>query len=189
VPIDIGYFRKPTGNTVPYPPLVDEIRNNRGFTDLRGKPELVSRIAEAQESAALAGILKAIAHPSSPFLSLGCDLGQSREKNKSRGKALCFAGGYLQIADIRLGAFEYEELEKLETLAKACDVDLHACVGKDDWEIEFNLSIVAYKFDDYIESQSLWIWFNAAANNFTAAIASRERLISTIGRVINENLQ
>jgi hypothetical protein len=41
------------GTTVPYGPVRDNIRNNRGFIDARGRPDLAASIAEGSESLAL----------------------------------------------------------------------------------------------------------------------------------------
>jgi hypothetical protein len=51
----------PEGMTVPYPPVTDEIRRNRGFVDLRKHPERASEIAEAAESPALHNLLVRVA--------------------------------------------------------------------------------------------------------------------------------
>ena len=61
------------GITVPYPPLFDGIRKNRGFVDTRGRPDLASDIAEGLESNALRNCLVKISDENSYF-PLGCDL-------------------------------------------------------------------------------------------------------------------
>ena len=44
------------GMTVPYPPLYDDIRRNHGFVDIRGRPDLASKIPEASQSPAFASL-------------------------------------------------------------------------------------------------------------------------------------
>ena len=84
------------GNTVPYPPLFDTIRQNHGFIDTDGHPENVDQIPEVAWSAALRSLLLDLASPSSDFISLGCDLGEGK-KPKRRMSTRWVAGGYVQI--------------------------------------------------------------------------------------------
>src|SRR4051794_17441500 len=86
------------GITVPYGPIFDGVRKNRGFKDVRGLPNLAAQIAEGGESKALSDLLVRIA-TENVYFSLGCDLGDHTEPESpaARGQV---AGGYIQIAAI-----------------------------------------------------------------------------------------
>jgi hypothetical protein len=81
------------GMTVPYPPLYDDIRRNHGFVDIRGRPDLASKIPEASQSPALTDLLLGLSEPHSPFFTLGCDLGAHEERSSEvRVRRLRFFG-------------------------------------------------------------------------------------------------
>jgi hypothetical protein len=82
------------GITVPYAPIFDAIRKNRGFKDTRGRPDLAEEIAEGIESRALGKCLVRIAKENLYF-SLGCDLGSHREPEQPAPLRQA-AGGYIQ---------------------------------------------------------------------------------------------
>jgi hypothetical protein len=67
------------GMTVPYAPITDDIRRNRGFVDLRGRSDLAGEIAEGHNSVALRNLLVRIAQPSSRVFTIGCDLGAHQQ--------------------------------------------------------------------------------------------------------------
>lgn len=77
----ITYCTAP-GNTVPYPPLFDSIRQNHGFVDTDGHPERIDLIPEACQSDTLRLLLLDLASPTSGFISLGCDLGESKRSER-----------------------------------------------------------------------------------------------------------
>lgn len=166
------------GNTVPYPPLFDDIRRNHGFVDTRGHPELVDRIPEAQESAALAALLVYLARPGANLISLGCDLGQQIAA-RSRLSTRCVAGGYVQVAGSVRSTSE-AEFAFLQSAAKRLEHALVSAAGTDRWEAELCLAPVVLKFGDETECQSIWIWFHAKASTRTGALESRERLLQTL---------
>lgn len=60
MPLQVNH-RGGEGITVPYPPLFDGIRENRGFIDARSRVELASEIAEGITSNALRNCLVKIA--------------------------------------------------------------------------------------------------------------------------------
>jgi len=169
------------GNTVPYPPLFDEVRRNHGFVDTRGKPERIAEIPEAKESSALAALLSRLALPGSKFVSLGCDLGQHDEP-KARLSMRRVAGGYVQVIAGREADYTLEFLQKA---AKALETGLKARVGTDRWQVNLQLSPVLLQIDEEVEIQSIWIWFYAKASTSEGAVASRERLIQTIEILMN----
>jgi hypothetical protein len=57
------------GTTVPYPAFKDAVRDNRGFVDLRGRPDRAMDIAEGAISVALSKLLVKVASPTSPIFS------------------------------------------------------------------------------------------------------------------------
>jgi len=89
-------FEEQEGITAPYPPLFDGIRNNHGFVDLRGRPDLAAKIFESSRSHALRELLVGLSEPSSPFFSVGCDLGSHEESERDENERYV-AGGYIQL--------------------------------------------------------------------------------------------
>jgi hypothetical protein len=79
MPLKFSFKVDPEGMTVPYPPVTDEIRRNRGFVDLRKKPESANEVAEGAESVALQALLVRVAKNDSSIFTIGCDLGAHRE--------------------------------------------------------------------------------------------------------------
>jgi hypothetical protein len=57
----------PEGMTVPYAPRSDEIRRNRGFVDLTGRPDKASEIAEGADSLLCAICWSALPKPDHRF--------------------------------------------------------------------------------------------------------------------------
>lgn len=172
------------GNTAPYPPLFDDIRRNHGFTDTRGRPDRVAEIPEAQESVALASLLGALAAPNAVLISLGCDVGQ-HEVPKSRVETRRVAGGYVQVIAARRQAPEIE-LAFLRQVGKRLELGLNSSAGADRWEVNLCLAPVVLQLDDEMECQSIWVWFFAKASTFDRALASRERLLQALAKVISD---
>lgn len=170
------------GNTVPYPPLFDDIRRNHGFVDTRGRPDQIAEIPEARESIGLTTLLRTLAAPDAQLISLGCDLGQ-HEETKSRIEMRRVAGGYVQV--VCAGSLEpTDEINFLRSVGKAIEHELKARAGSDRWEVNLQLSPVFLKFGDEMELQSIWIWFYAKASTFDRALASRERLLQALDSII-----
>jgi hypothetical protein len=90
----------PEGMTVPYPPVTDEIRRNRGFVDLRREPEKAIEIAEGTDSLALRNLLIRVAEKGTSIFTIGCDLGAHQERTNVPARRREFAGGYIQFASI-----------------------------------------------------------------------------------------
>lgn len=176
MPVQVVYSSGERGNTVPYPPLEDEIRRNHGFVDLRGKPEAVATIPEARLSPALASLLTSLAQPHSAFISLGCDLGEHTDP-ASQLNTRRRAGGYVQIADARMKDVDGTFLKRA---AAHIEITLNAKAGTDRWSIRFVLTRVAYEFNERVEAHSFWLWFDAKASTLDKARASRERLLGAI---------
>lgn len=176
-------YSERNGNTVPYPPLFDNIRRNYGFVDTRGNPDRITEIPEAQESPGLAAVLHSLAKPGAALVSLGCDLGQHSEL-KSRLQARRVAGGYVQVASAQPMTPE-SELKFLRALGTAIESSLTEAAGPDNWIVDLQLAPVILRFDIEIECRSIWIWFYAKASKPDRAIAARERLLIALERVID----
>jgi hypothetical protein len=86
--------------TVPYAAIADDIRNNSGFEDLRGRPDKASAIAEGNASPALRRLLVRIANVGSTIFTLGCELGSHQEPTHVPMRRREVAGGYVQFAII-----------------------------------------------------------------------------------------
>ena len=168
------------GTSVPYPPVFDDIRNNFGYIDTRGRPERVDDIPECEGSNALRSLLLNLAAPGSGLISLGCDLGL-RFFPKKRLSLRFVVGGYVQV----MAADQEEQgVPILQRLAKAIEVAVLDTSGKDRWEIELVLAPVLLKFEEEIMVQSIWVWLHAKASKEDKAIASRERLLEVLSNVI-----
>jgi hypothetical protein len=98
----------PEGMTVPYLPRTDEIRRNRGFVDLRGRPDKANEIAEGGDSLALRNLLVRVAKAGSPIFTIGCDLGAHQEPTNVPARRREVAGGYIQSASIHYDRAEPE---------------------------------------------------------------------------------
>lgn len=167
--------------TVPYPSLFDDIRNNHGFVDLRGHPDLASAIPEALQSTALKGLLTELAHSSSPLLTLGCDLGTHEEKKRN---VRFVAGGYFQLLS---ASYMDREPEDYRILARAIAKFTRIRASNYKWSLRFVLTFVDLKLDHCNELiPSLWTWFFATSNAPEEALASREILIETLHSALTD---
>lgn len=160
------------GNTVPYPPLFDDVRRNHGFVDLRGRPDLVDGIPELAESPALKALVLDLAQPGSGLMTMGCDLGQHVFKRRKPDRRWT-AGGYVQVARLPLGPVGHHALFEI---TKVCERHLEAAVQSERWEAYFCLcqTHLAFQPEAKIEVMTLWIWLHAFSATAEAALASRE---------------
>jgi hypothetical protein len=162
------------GNTVPYPPNRRRGRTNAGFVDLRDDPQRVKDIHEAQQSRALATLLRRLA-VSDRWMSLGCDIG-SHDEIRGTETRYC-SGGYVQITyrDLNVGSDVYEALAG--QIAAQVGREARRC----DWWLGLDVSEIRYRLDQAAdEPYSLWIWFLASAPTPGRAATRRERLIRTV---------
>jgi hypothetical protein len=167
------------GMTVPYGPLVDEIRCNRGFADLRGRPDLASKVEEGDNSDALREFLVRLASPDAPYFTVGCDLGSHEEPGMDNPYV---AGGYVQIM---AGAYTSYSPDKFSDLGQELEKYLHELSGEDDWQMFFTTQPVMFRLDDYNSfTGSMNISFFAAARSPDLAGASRERLIRGLAKAL-----
>jgi hypothetical protein len=173
----------PVGITVPYPPVTDEIRRNRGFVDLRKEPERASEIMEAIESLALRDLLVRVARRESEIFTIGCDLGAHQERTNIPARRREVAGGYIQFASIH---YDRAEPQSYATFANAIGKNVKSRVGEDYWKLDCIGKWVDFKFEGEPQGlrPSLWIWFFAASNTPLNALQSRERLIEAIDAAV-----
>jgi hypothetical protein len=169
----------PEGMTVPYPAIGDEICHNRGFVDLREKPEKASEIAEGAGSPALRNLLVHVARKGSPIFTIGCDLGAHRERTNISACRREVAGGYVQFASVH---YDRTEPQSYSAFANAIGKNAKARVRQDHWKLNCVGKWIDFKFEGEPQGirPSLWIWFFAASSTPFDAMHSRERLIEVI---------
>jgi hypothetical protein len=183
VPFRFTFRVETEATTVPYAPIDDGVRHNRGFTDLRNQPDRAKEIAEGSNSPALSNLLMRVANVGSPIFTLGCDLGSHTEPTHVPRRRREVAGGYVEIAGIR---YHLTQTEAYATFANSIVAAVRARSGEDHWKIDFVGKWVNFQFEGEPKGirPSLWIWFFAAAPNPFAAMQSRERLIEAIDAVL-----
>ena len=161
------------GNTVPYPPFKNENRDNRGFSDLRGKPVEAAAIAECQDSDELKHWLISLARIGSPLFSLGCDIGARQYRRSSLHRF--GTGGYVQLLATNYAS---RNVEDYKSLSERLATKARLTAKLEKWEVAFLLQLVQLNLDGYAdEVVSLNVEFNARAASPASAVASRERLI------------
>jgi hypothetical protein len=177
VPFKYTFRVENEGTTVPYPAVEDDIRKNRGFVDLRGRPDRAMEIAEGDASPALRNLLVRVASSNSPIFTLGCDLGSHIEPTNVPLRQRLVAGGYVQVAGIH---YHQTPTEAYAALANSIVASVRHLSGGDHWKIDFVGAGVDFKFEGEPGGirPSLWIWFFAAARDEFSAMQSRERLIA-----------
>jgi hypothetical protein len=165
--------------TVPFAPITDDIRHDRGFEDLRGRPDKAKEIAEGNDSPALRHLLVRVANVGSKILTVGCELGGHQDPTHVPLRRREVAGGYVQFTSIQ---YDRAETESYAAFANAIVTHVKACAGKDHWEIELVGQMVNFQFTDGPRGlhPSLMVWFFAGARDQFAAMQSRERLIEAI---------
>jgi len=175
--VSITYELDQECTRVPYGPIADHIRDNRGFSDLRGRPDDVSKITECAQSAALARLLLALAQPSSCVFSLGCDLGAHRAKGGPK-RLRDVAGGYIQVV---CGEYAKTKPEDYRRFAEEIASAMQKRSSGNRWELTFVLKGVELHLDDFGKiAPSVWIWFDARAAKPEAALQARENLIDCL---------
>lgn len=172
------------GITVPYPPLFDQIRQNHGFVDLRGKPDLAADIPEASQSGALKGLLVGLSESKSRVFTLGCDLG-THEEPENEEATRHVAGGYVQVIS---ACYADRSPDDYLRFGHAIAAALEREAENHNWLVRFVLTFVSFKLDDFSELvPSLWIWFYAASQTLEAAIMSREALIAALHNLLSDD--
>ncbi|MGO8917681.1 MAG: hypothetical protein ACLQJR_17395 [Stellaceae bacterium] len=159
--------------TIPYPPLFDDIRQNHGFVDVRGRPDLAAQIAEGSQSSAMKSLLIRLAQPRSKLFTVGCDLAIKFQEDDREYPHT--AGGYIQIMN---SSYARRTPEDYARFAQAVAERLRANCADHYWQVRFLLKPVRFKLDTFTDmTGSLWIWFHAFADAEQKALASREALI------------
>jgi len=178
--ISFGWARE--GNTVPYPSFEkrdghSRRRHNRGFSDLRGRPEIAAAVAEVADSPEFAAWLVELAGRESPLFSLGCDLGTFRRSK--RGVVNRYAsGGYIQLVGTNYRSLSEDYYKRL---AESLGAHVEQSADDEQWDAGFLLQIVQLNLDGFNdETISLSVHFNAWGADPTAAKTSCELLIRTL---------
>lgn len=170
------------GTTVPYGPIFDGIRKNRGFVDARGRPDLAASIAEGSESSALKILLVRIAEEN-VYFSLGCDLGMHPEP-EAKVTLRQVAGGYVQVVGM-----DYEQLstDDYDEFGNRLERQLRAKSQGRNWRLWLDGRFVDFKFADRpaVNAPSMWIWFFAKAKTVGRAIEEREELLTILSDVLH----
>ncbi len=181
------YESEQEGITVPYSPLFDGMRQNHGFVDLRGHPELAAEIPECAKSPALKALLMELSNREASFFTLGCDLGSHEEPELGEGNRYV-AGGYIQL----MHACYADRLpEDYTNLGYAIAQKLEEQSHDYNWIVRFVPSFVVFNLDNFSNlASSLWIWFYATAPTSEAALASREVFLAMLhDNLVDEQLQ
>jgi hypothetical protein len=183
MPFKFTFRVENTAITVPYPPLKNDVLDNRGFVDLRGRPDMAREIAEGHTSPALRDLLTRVADPSSPIFTLGCDLGSHTEPTNVPLRRRQVAGGYVQVAGIH---YHLTSTDAYAALANSIVGAVRSLKSEDYWKIDFVGAGVKFKFEETLEGiwPSLWIWFFASAGDEYTAVQSRERLIAAVSNTL-----
>lgn len=181
MPLEVNH-RGGDGITVPYPPLFDGIRKNRGFVDTRGRPDVASEIAEGIESDALRNCLVKISEENKYF-SLGCDLGQNPDPEGPVAQGYV-AGGYIQLAAMEYGCATTDQFDNFGVaLAKA----LEPASKSEYWVLELMGAYVNFRLpgEPSIQAPTMWIWFYAKARDLRRALSAREIMLSAISMALH----
>jgi hypothetical protein len=170
------------GITVPYGPLFDGVRKNRGFVDARGRPDIAASIAEGSKSAALRKLLIRISEEN-VYFSLGCDLGMHPEP-EAKATLRQVAGGYIQVVGMD---YELLSTDDYDEFGQRFEAGLRAKSQGCIWRIWLEGRYVNFKFPDQppVKAPSMWLWFFAPARTKEKTLASRELLIDAISDVLH----
>jgi hypothetical protein len=181
VPLKINH-RGGEGITVPYAPIFDAVRKNRGFLDVRGRPDLAAEIAEGIESQALGECLVRISKEN-VYFSLGGDLGSHSEPEQP-APLRQVAGGYIQVTSINYAA---ATTDRLDSFSLAFASRLKRLSRSHHWSIDLVGTWVNFVLpgEPAASAPSMWIWFFAAARTQSKAKASREALIGAIAETLH----
>jgi len=167
---------------VPYGPLFDDIRKNRGFVDARGRPDIAAEIAEGDGSSELRRLLIRIAEENLYF-SLGCDLGMHPEP-EAKVTLRRVAGGYVQVVGIDYSALSTDDYDEF---GNRVDRALRARSQGRNWRLWLQGCYVNFNFahQPAVLAPSMWLWFFAKAKTDGKAIEEREYLIATLSDVLH----
>lgn len=165
------------GISVPYAPIFDEVRVNRGFIDTRGKPEVAAKIAETATSPELRRLLVELASEGRLF-SIGCDLGQHVDFERKSIRR-CVAGGYIQVAFMNYSSASTSEYDGL---ANAIERVVRSMSDRSSWSLRLMGCFFDFRFpnEPLARAPSLWIWFYARAKRERQAVQEREALIRAL---------
>ncbi len=168
--------------TVPYEPFFDDQRTNRGFVDLRGRPDIAAEIAEGSDSPALKRLLLQLAQPESKLFSVGCDLGT---RDNVEGYLRHAAGGYIQVMHRNYAPLSPDAYLRY---AEAVEEALTEAAAGYEWFTSLVATYVQFDLDDYREiTGSLVILFDARSTTPPDAQESREVLIDALATILSND--
>lgn len=123
-------------SSVPYGPVDHQDGNrNYGFIDLTDKPELATRVPEAQRSAGLVRLVQALNKPGSRFLSLGCECGLFYREPAPDEEPDRYVGSYVAVA------FRAPEFNSADRIFKLANSVLQRTEGSPNHHIGFEITI------------------------------------------------
>ncbi|MEA2994290.1 MAG: hypothetical protein QOD40_3210 [Alphaproteobacteria bacterium] len=165
---------------IPYGPAMRNGRKNRGFKDLRGKPEQAAAISEARESPMLRELLAAAALPAARLFTVGCDLGGHRLRGQRKFRWPEVKGGYIQFA-LR----DYAEATPEEYLLEARSFEdlLRPSSRGHRWRVVMHLRHhCIFRLGQAPETiaPTLAVHFWASGFDAAAALMSREALLAAL---------
>lgn len=180
--LQVTFCVSPEGNTVPYPALFDDIRQNNGFVDVRGRPDLAAEILEAVQCPPLQELLVELAAPNSPLSTLGCDIGETETDLQDDRRFT--AGGYVQWV---LGPPDHSGTEGYDSLAQAIADALEPHSEGYDWVLTFENKYVDLQLEGHSGLvPSHWLWFDAFGPTASAARAARDDLLVSLAAVLSQ---
>jgi hypothetical protein len=184
MPLNISDSTSTEAISVPYPAFSSPTRTNHGFVDLRGRPELAGKIAEAIPSRKFRALLVRLAGSDASLFSIGCDLGHHSDLEAEKGRRRV-AGGYLHVSSSR-----YNEVHANHwaTLCNSVSDRLRQAVRSNLWEVNFDLNPIMMNLDSYHRlTGSVSISFFAHAKSHQDAVSSRERLIAALDDSLSDD--
>jgi hypothetical protein len=177
MPVEMRFDQSDIAITVPYASFKKGRRENYGFVDIRGRPDLASKIAEGLKSPSLQKLLLLAASGGAPVFSVGCDLGSHLEADALES-ARFVAGGYVQFVS---NQYALAPPAKLKGWAKSVAKTIKKHAMDANWRVLFEIAPIQLNIDDFFDlTGSIHVSFWALAQSPMAAADSRELLIQAI---------
>jgi hypothetical protein len=170
------------GTTVPYGEIFDDIRNNSGFVDTRGRPDVAANIPEGAASPALKGLLVRLASEGKYF-SLGCDLGGHEEPESPSTKRFV-AGGYVQLTCFH---YQFATTYQHDAFASAIEKNMLKRSRGRHWRMWLEGRWVIFKLKPKIKAPTTWVWFFALERTDQRAREGRETVINELSDALHDD--
>ena len=164
------------GVTIPYGPMFEGVRMNRGFVDTRGRPDLAERISECTQSSEMKNLLVRVAQPGSDIFSVGCDLGNKNIAEE--GLPAYTAGGYIHLMS---KGYACQAPDDYVRYAEAVAELMEEGSNDHEWYLDLLLTLVQFNLDEYNDiAASILIWFHAFGDTESEAGLEREECIARL---------